>query len=411
MAIEAILGQIPLFASFSQKALNELAVMLEPVALEAGQILFYEDDSGDSFYIIVEGSVEIIKALGTTEQRLLQDWGPYNFLGEICMFDMEGGRTATVRAKTQASLLRMGREAFRSLLNRQPDIGFELARQLALRLRQSDTAIIGDLKEKNRQLAKAYAELQAAQALLIEKERLERELQVAREIQESILPHSLPVIAGVDLGAVICPARAVGGDLYDLIDLGNNRLGVVIGDVSDKGVPAAIFMALARSLLRAEASRLAPPAHVLREVNRHLLDMNTAGLFVTAIYGVLDPESRRFTFARAGHEHPVFLGADGRPMDSESRPGQALGLFDTIRLEEQTVNLSPKGRMVLYTDGATDALNPQGERFGRARLIDAIQRHHDFPAQDLCNQILDAVLAFQNGGSQFDDVALVAIAF
>ena len=120
------------------------------------------------------------------------------------------------------------------------------------------------------ELAEAYTELQAAQVQIIEKERLESELQVASEIQESILPQTLPVIPGIDLGVMMRPARAVGGDLYDLIALKENCLGVVIGDVSDKGVPAAIFMALARSLLRAEASRMAPPAAVLREVNRHL---------------------------------------------------------------------------------------------------------------------------------------------
>jgi len=410
MTIEAILRRIGLFASFGPQDLENLAGMLEPVSLEAGQILFYEEDSGDSLFIIVEGNVEIIKALGTAEERLLQDWGPYNFLGEICMFDRMGGRTPTVRARTAARLLKMGQKAFGDLLNRRPNLAFEVARQMALRLRQSDTAIIRDLKEKNRLLSVAYAELQAAQARLIETEKLERELQVAREIQESILPQALPAIAGVDLGALIRPARAVGGDLYDLIALANGCLGVVIGDVSDKGVPAAIFMALARSLLRAEASRLAYPETVLSEVNRHLLEMNTAEQFVTAIYGVLDPASRLFTFARAGHEHPLFFQAGGSPIVAESRHGQALGLFETVSLEECTVCLAPGSRIVFYTDGATDALNPEGHRLGRERLAKIIRNRLDIPAQALCQAILDEIGRFQSGTAPFDDIALVAIA-
>jgi serine phosphatase RsbU (regulator of sigma subunit) len=169
-------------------------------------------------------------------------------------------------------------------------------------------------------------------------------------------------------------------------------------------------MALARSLLRAEASRLAPPATVLADVNRHLLGMNTAGQFVTAIYGVLDPATGCFTFARAGHEHPLVVDPDGQPIVAESRHGQVLGLFDTITLEEKTVRLPRGGRIVLYTDGATDALDPKGERFGRDRLRDVIQRHRNYPAQALCQAIMDAVTAFQNGTDPFDDVALVAIA-
>ncbi len=271
---------------------------------------------------------------------------------------MKNGRSATVRAKSRTSLLKISHATFRTLLHRQPDLAFEITRQFSLRLRDTDNAIIEGLQEKNRQLAAAYAELQAAQVQIIEKERLERELQVAHEIQESILPHTLPVIPGVDLGVMMRPARAVGGDLYDLITLKNNCLGVVIGDVSDKGVPAAIFMALARSLLRAEASRMAPPAVVLGEVNRHLLDMNTAGLFITVIYGILDCARRHFTFVRAGHEIPFFFQKNGTEILPGNGHGQALGLFNDVLLEELHVSLPPESRIVLYTDGATDAVNP-----------------------------------------------------
>lgn len=403
------LRRIYLFNSVDESTLRELSRSLQPVQLEAGQILFYENDSGDGFYIIIEGNLEIIKAYGTAEERLLQDWGPGNFLGEMCMFDMEKGRSATVRARTCTVLLKMSHASFRALLQRQPDLAFEVSRQLSLRLRDTDNAIIHGLQEKNRQLAAAYAELQAAQAQIIEKERLERELQVAHEIQESILPHTLPVIPGVDMGVIMRPARAVGGDLYDLIALKNNCLGVVIGDVSDKGVPAAIFMALARSLLRAEASRMATPAVVLREVNRHLLDMNTAGLFITVIYGVLDCDHRQFTFVRAGHEFPFFFLKNGMEILPGNGYGQALGLFEDVLLEELSISLPPGSRIVLYTDGATDAVNPENERFGRKRLQESMRRHLQSSAQDFCGEMFQDILQFQNSASQADDIAIVAI--
>ncbi|MFZ3046723.1 MAG: SpoIIE family protein phosphatase [Desulfatirhabdiaceae bacterium] len=409
MKIEPILRRISLFDSVEENALPELARSLEFIRFDAGRTLFYENDPGDCFYIIVEGNLEIIKAFGSPEEMLLKDLGSGSFIGEMSMFDLEGRRSATVRTRVPTTLLKMSHDSFRALLHRQPDLALEITRQLSLRLRSTDNEIIHGLQEKNRQLAAAYAELQAAHVQIVEKERLERELQVAREIQESILPQTLPVISGIDLGVMMHPARAVGGDLYDVIDLKENRLGVVIGDVSDKGVPAAIFMALARSLLRAEASRMARPVAVLREVNRHLLDMNTAGLFITVIYGVLDCEHRRFTFVRAGHEIPFFFRKDGTEILTGSGHGQVLGLFDDVVLEELCITLPPGSRIVLYTDGATDAINPDNQRFGRERLRESMRCHGPSSAQDFCKAMFDTIAQFQDGAPQADDMAMVVI--
>lgn len=416
MCMESMIRRIPLFDPVDDNALPELARSLESIQLDAGRILFCEDDPGDCFYMIVEGCLEIIKAFGTPEERVLQTWSTGNYLGEMSMFDPDRRRSATVRARTPATLLKMGHEAFRGLLRRRPDLALEITRQLSLRLSSSDNATIHDLQEKNRQLASsneelasAYARLRDAQQQIIEKERLEHELLIARQIQESILPHTLPAIPGVELGAMIRPARAVGGDLYDLIALEGNCLGAMIGDVSDKGVPAAIFMALARSLLRAEAARMSPPAAVLREVNRHLLDMNTAGLFITVIYGVLSCADRRFTFVRAGHEIPFFFRKDGTGIFPANDHGQALGLFENVVLEELSITLPPGSRIVLFTDGATDAVNPDNERFGRERLRQAMRHFLLFSAQEFCEAMFETIARFQNGAPQADDMAMVAI--
>jgi serine phosphatase RsbU (regulator of sigma subunit) len=208
--------------------------------------------------------------------------------GEMSLLIPDGLRTASVRAHSPVKIMELSCPDFDKLLLRRPSLALELVRELSLRLRDSDNAMIRDLTDKNLELAQAYQELQAAQVQLVEKEKLEHELDLAHNIQQSILPDDLALMEGFDFGARMMPARAVGGDLYDFIQLDQDTVGISIGDVSDKGVPAAIFMALYCSLLRAEALHVSSPADVLRRVNRHLLDLTDARMFVTALYGVLN---------------------------------------------------------------------------------------------------------------------------
>jgi len=303
----------------------------------------------------------------------------------------------------------MVRADFDLLLQHRPTLAYEMVRVLSLRLNESHNTTIADLREKNRQLARAYEELKAAQAQIVEKERLEKELETARWIQQSMLPRTLPSRPGFDFGALLVPARAVGGDLFDFIPLANDQIGVVIGDVSDKGVPAAIFMALTYSLLRAEAIRSSSPAHVLQAANRHLLGMNKAGMFVTVLYGVLDCPDNHFTYARAGHELPLHLTRSGDLVVPALGLGQPLGLFDAPALDEQSVALEPGDMLLMYTDGATDLLNTQGQRFGPQRLEDVARASRGGSVQAFCDRLWDVLVGHQGSSVQFDDVTLVAI--
>ncbi len=225
-------------------------------------------------------------------------------------------------------------------------------------------------REKNRQLETAYLALQNAQAQIIEKERLERELQLAHDLQQSMLPRELPVAAGYDFGAIMTPAQAVGGDFYDFIELGNGKIGIVVADVSDKGMSAALFMALTRSLIRAEASRGVPPTEALRRVNYHLLDMNETGMFVTVLYGILDTANGEFLYARAGHELPLVYDRTGAAVAVPVGRGQPLALLPDPALDEQRIVIPQGGRLVLNSDGVTDAIDRRQEPFGVARLHD-----------------------------------------
>ncbi len=249
--------------------------------------------------------------------------------------------------------------------------------------------------------------LRDAQRDLLSK--MEAELDFARKIQRSILPSQLPQKHGCDFGALMVPARAVGGDFYAFIELDENRLGIAVGDVSDKGVPAALFMALTFSLINTEARRTSSPRDVLCNVNQYLLSMNESGMFVTVLYGILDRLTREFRYARAGHEKPIVLDADGQPLDLVARPGQLLGVLSELALEEQHISLPAGGTLLMFTDGATEAMDADGQLFGQERLRAALRANHAAQAQNICAEIWRVIQTFSGDRPAHDDVTLVAV--
>ena len=410
--VTVFLRGVPLFSGLDPAELGHLATLLRRRQVPAGALVWVEGEAGDVFDVIFDGQAAILKSLGTPDERLLRVCGPGEFFGEMTLIDPARTRSASVRAESDLCLLEMRRPDFEALLQRQPLLSHDLVRTVSLYLRAADDATIADLRAKNAELQRAYADLQAAQAQMIEKERLEKELQTARWIQQSILPHELPRLDGYDFAARMHPARAVGGDLYDLMPLGRDAVGVVIGDVSDKGVPAAIFMALTRSLLRAEATRSTPPGRVLERANHLLLDMNDAGMFVTVIYGILDRRSATFAYARAGHELPLLLGPGDEVMLAPQGVGQPLALFDSPLLDVQSLPLPPGCVLLLYTDGATDMQDAEGAAFGQERLLPAAAaaRRAGGNAQQICDSVWEALERWRGPAVQADDVALVVIA-
>lgn len=405
-----LLACIPLFKGLPDEELERLANKLQVRQLEPDALLFKEGDVGDQFFIVAAGQVEVVKALGTPEERVVGRRGPGEYVGEMSLVNPDGLRTASVRSLGQAQLWEMTQADFAELLSRQPHMVNVMLQVLSARLVESENITIQDLRAKNRQLSQAYEELKAAQAQLLEKERLERELQVARQIQMSILPQVLPELASYSFGARIQPARAVGGDFYDLFFcLNEDTIGIFVGDVSDKGVPAAIFMARIHALLYAEAQRGARPAEVLRQVNRRLMEISAAPLYATAIYGLLDGPSGWFTYARAGHELPLLGEPDGQVRQPPHRQGQLLGALDDPLMDEGALQIPSGATLLLYTDGILDGRDPQGELFGPHRLSAAFQKLAGLPAQQVCDRLLQALSAFQSSAPQDDDLTLVAI--
>jgi len=406
---ESLLAHIPFFTDLPNEELIRLQSELEVMNLKSGEILFREGDRGEHMYVLVSGELELLMGPDTKDELELNVLHEGEYLGEMSLLQPDGHRTAGARARGEVSLLTMSRAQFKDLLGRHPELAKSMISVLSQRLANTNVQTFRGLTEKNRQLQQAYDELKAAQEQLIEKERLERELKVAAEIQMSILPEVLPSHAQFDFGGRILPARQVGGDFYDVFELSENKIGVLIGDVADKGVPSAIFMARAHALIIAEADSSSSPGEVLRMVNTHITRLEKSTQFVTALYGVLDTQTGEFTYARAGHEPPLLLTADGTVERLPFQPGMALGLWEQIALDEHKF-IMPKGSLlVMYTDGMTDCRNPIGEPFGLERVKNTLSELRSTSAQSGCDQLFETLMQYQDGSKQDDDVTLVAI--
>lgn len=251
--------------------------------------------------------------------------------------------------------------------------------------------------------------LEQAQQELAQKERLEHEMELARQVQISMLPQTFPNVPGLSFTARYAPARHVGGDFYDVIRLGERHVGLVIADVSDKGIPAALYMTLVRTLILANAGQELSPRVVLDNVNHLLVDYFRHEMFVTVFYGVIDLQTRRLRYCRAGHDHPILLRR-GR-IEFLGGAGMALGLFETgfFQLSEETLDLEPGDKLLLYTDGLSDAVNQDGGMLEREGLVSAIQVHAEKDLTDLCSALFDELANFQQQAPQFDDMALLAV--
>ena len=272
------------------------------------------------------------------------------------------------------------------------------ANQAALAIQRA--GLVDELRAK-------IGELQTAQGELIKKERLESELELARQVQQSMLPRAFPLISGFQFAARSEQARQVGGDFYDVIALDEDRFGLVIADVSDKGMPAALYMALTRSLLLAEARRGGSPAEVLNSVNRLLLELAQPGMFVTVFYAVVDRPTQEMIYACAGHELPILL-RNGTTLELGGT-GHPLGILDVVefQLSEQCIGLHSGDRLVVYTDGLVDVVSPEGRLFDHHRFKALLKEKVSMPPSELCAAIFTELAAFQGEVEQFDDMTIL----
>jgi len=261
--------------------------------------------------------------------------------------------------------------------------------------------IINLVKEKKTKAEK--------EKLRTELERKKVELDAARQIQLSFLPETTPLLKEYGFGAFSLPALEVGGDYYDFIPISEEKWGLVIGDVSGKGFPAALFMAVSRTCVRANAMGNTTASVAIGKANKILSQDSSSGMFITLFYSVLDLKRKKLSYVNAGHNPPIILKAGKGEVKILKAKGIALGVMDDIALEEAEIDLAEDDIVVFYTDGVTEAINKQEEQFGEHRLSQLIIRNSQLSAKDLVDKIKNEIMDFTRGEAQFDDLTLFAL--
>jgi len=254
--------------------------------------------------------------------------------------------------------------------------------------------------------AKAYADAV--------RDAMARDLRIAREIQMGILPTDLATVTrgtGLDVHAVIEPARQVGGDLYEVLRISDSRIVVALGDVSGKGIPAALFMAVAVTVLRTLARQIERPDEILRRLNDELVEQNPRGMFVTLQCLVIDTKERRVLCAGGGHHQLAVLVPNRPPRLTGASTGRPIGLMPANPIECETIALEPGETFVLYSDGVSEAMNASDDLYGEERFLATLSAARDVPLVDMLSRVLADVRAFADGAKQSDDITMLAVRY
>jgi sigma-B regulation protein RsbU (phosphoserine phosphatase) len=242
----------------------------------------------------------------------------------------------------------------------------------------------------------------------IEREKIERELELAAAIQQQILPRSLPEVAGTELAAANLPTRQVGGDYFDLFPLSRGRLGFLVADVSGKGIPAALLVSTVHAAVHLQIDEAKTVAELIERIDRHLQRFSATRKFLTLFFGLLEPDSGLLRYVSAGHNPALIARADGSVERVEST-GVPIGILPNATWREETLTLAHGELIAVYTDGLTEAGNDKDEEFGLERLTECVRRGAKTPVQKLCDVVLSDVADFASGMPQYDDQTLLVV--
>jgi sigma-B regulation protein RsbU (phosphoserine phosphatase) len=348
----------------------------EQQSFSAGQTIFREGQAGRVMYLVLEGEVAV-----TLQGRPINYLRPGEVFGEMALVD-EGPRSATATAATDCRLLPVDVERFRELAQGQPQFAVDLMATMSSRIRQH-------MEDE------------------IARYRMEEELAIGREIQLSFLPDCCPAVPGWQFASFYQAARQVGGDLYDFIFTPRDPrlMHIVVADVTGKGVPAALYMALSRAIIRLESRNGEGPADTLERSNRSIIQDSGTQLYLSAVYATLNIETGRLVFANGGHERPLWRRANG-DVETLIAPGMLLGAFEEISLDERSIEVGRGDYLVFFSDGVTEARNGEGDFFGPERLGEMVKAASG-GAQHLLDTIVDAMKRFCGATAQADDITLI----
>jgi serine phosphatase RsbU (regulator of sigma subunit) len=415
-----LLRPLPLFQDVSPTDLERLASRVSERPLAAGEVLFLQNDDAHESFLILSGELEVITYLNGVELRLeVRQAG--ELIGEMALID-NSPRSATVRAVSESRVAVLDEDAFYTLLLSHSALAVEMLRRGTSSLRNTSQRMISNLEAKNTELLKAYDDLKAAQDELIFLNRIQEEMTVARRIQRQFLPGTLPQIDGWQLAALNRGAQAVGGDFFDCVELPDNRLGLVVADVCGKGVPAALFVALTRSLLRAASQtpwefKERPTAQHRDVLTRALWFTNDyiarehgeSNMFITVFYAVLEPETGRISYVNAGHNPPLMISGDGKHIRELESYNLPVGIIETESYSAAEFVMEAGEMLVAFSDGITEAMNPAGEPYGDERFIDELRANCSLSAQELTTTIEQRVDEYAAGAPQADDMTLLIL--
>lgn len=242
----------------------------------------------------------------------------------------------------------------------------------------------------------------------LEKQHIEKEISVAREIQKMLLPYHIPTGKNFEISAMNIPSKEVGGDYYDFILLDDHHIGIAIGDISGKGIPGAMLMSNLQATLRASVWQYHEPAEVMKRINNQIANTTSSEKFATFFYGILDSKKLTFIFTNAGHNYPIIKKRSGQYCHLTDG-GLVIGVRPDFEYNQTRIKLSPGDTLVFYTDGITEALNPKVEEFGEQKLLDIIVNYPYNSAEQLRNHIYEEMISFTQGESQYDDLTLIVL--
>ncbi|MBI2976366.1 MAG: SpoIIE family protein phosphatase [Chloroflexi bacterium] len=395
------------FDGLDEAEVKALVATGEECAHEAGTVLCHEGRLEYVFYIVLEGTVAITQRFSDGGTRHLAIRGAGEFFGEMALIEKKP-RAASVVTTTKTTVLEISDEHFTQLLSKSPTVAITILRSITATLRHSDQASIVDLSRKNAELAKAYGELKAAQAELVAKEKLEHELEIAATLQQNLLPSRFPDVPGWSFAGRNVPARTIGGDLFDVLQVDDDHVGLLMADVSDKSIHAALFMAVTRSLFLPESRRSLSPRAVALAVHHWLLEVSSdANMFVTAFYGVLNPGTGQLRYVRAGQDRPLWIRRGQEAFTQLDAEGRFLGMLEELDLEEREVTLSPGDVLLLYSDGVPDAVNAEKVNYGLERLARLLDARRGDTAQGICDSVFKDVFDFRGEAEAFDDITVL----
>lgn len=418
------------FSVLGDAALADIARRCHIDRFGRGDVAFRQGDEGDYAFLVLSG--ELAVEVETEHGRVrVAEMGPGDLVGEIAAFATVP-RTASLEALTDSQLLRLEQTVIKSLIAEHPEAAMAVVAGLGERLQNLNEtiatltqatsalaagefrpAMLETLKNEASRFRHFAGVFESMAAEITQKRMLNQEMETAAEIQRSFLPRSLDLgrySGRCDVFASMIPAKHVGGDFYDFFTVDDRYLAFAIGDVSGKGVPAAIFMSLSRTVLKTIAVSGAGPAEVLMRTNRLLAEENAESMFVTLFFARLDLETGLLEYSSGGHDE-VFLLGDGEGPVQLEHLGPAVGLFGGVEYSERSVQLAPGDFVLLATDGVTEAFNRQEEVFGFERLTALLSGCRPDTAQDLVSKIESAVDRFADGAPRSDDTTTLAVRF